>query len=286
MTSAQIKDSEWSIVIRPQRGWLELGLIDLLRYRDLIWLFVKRDFVAVYKQTILGPLWFFMQPLFTTSVFTIVFSVIAKISTDEVPPILFYLSGTVLWNYFANCLSSTASTFNSNASIFGKVYFPRLSVPIGVVITNLLTFGIQFGLFLLVFGYFYLQGARISPNLWILYMPVLIVQMAILGMGFGVLISSLTTKYRDLTFVVGFGVQLWMYATPIVYPLSQVPQNWKYLYTLNPMTSVIQTFRYAFLGAGAVDIWQNAIGFGISIIVLLVGIVLFNRVEKTFMDTI
>jgi len=224
-------------------------------------LFVKRDFVAFYKQTILGPLWFLLQPLFTTIVFTIIFGRIAKISTDGLPQMLFYMCGIVLWNYFADCLNKTSDTFVSNAGIFGKVYFPRLTVPVSIVITNLITFAIQFLLFLAFWAYFYLEGAAIKASLWILATPFLLLQMAALGLGLGILISSLTTKYRDLRYVVGFGVQLWMYATPIVYPMSQIPEKWQWLYAMNPMAAIVETARFAFLGAGSVRPWNLGISF-------------------------
>jgi len=255
-------------------------------YRDLILLFVRRDFVAYCKQTILGPLWFLIQPLFTTLVFTVVFGRIAQISTDGLPQILFYMAGITIWNYFASCLTQTSNTFVTNAGIFGKVYFPRLTVPISVVITNLLTFTIQFGLFLAFMAFFYLKGSLIQPNLWILLTPLLLVQMAALGLGVGIIVSSMTTKYRDLAMAVGFGVQLWMYATPIVYPLSQIPAKWHWLIALNPMTAIVETFRYAFLGAGTIQPWVSGISIGMTVMILAIGIVLFSRVEKTFMDTV
>lgn len=272
--------------IRSKTGWFDIDLSELWRYRDLIILFVRRDFVAFYKQTVLGPLWFFLAPLFTSVVFTIIFSNIAHISTEGLPPFLFYMSGTVVWTYFASCMTQTSNTFISNAGIFGKVYFPRLVAPISVVISNLLTFAIQFGLFLAFLVYFYLAGALIQPNLWILIIPLLLVQMAALGLGMGVLISSLTTKYRDLSMALGFGVQLWMYATPIVYPLSQIPVKWQWLFALNPMTGIVETFRYAFFGSGAIQPWIWGVSFAVTILVLVLGIVMFSRVEKTFMDTI
>ena len=279
-------DSIWTMEIRSRSGWFDINLSELWRYRDLILLFVRRDFVAYYKQTILGPLWFLLQPLFTTVVFTIIFSRIAQIPTDGLPPFLFYMSGTVAWTYFASCMTQTSNTFISNAGIFGKVYFPRLVVPIAVVISNLIAFAIQFGLFLAFLYYFYLTGADIHPNGWLLLVPLLLVQMAALGLGMGILISSMTTKYRDLVFALGFGVQLWMYATPIVYPLSQIPAQWQWLFALNPMTAIIETFRYAFLGSGAIQPWVLEVSLTMTILILTVGIVMFSRVEKTFMDTI
>jgi len=276
----------WTLVLGSKKGWFDLNLKELWGFRDLILLFVRRDFIAVYKQTILGPLWFLLQPLFTTVVFTIIFGKVAKIPTDGLPPVLFYMTGIVAWNYFSGCLTSTSDTFVMNAGIFGKVYFPRLVVPISVVISNMLTFFIQFGLLLAFLAYFYLKGAPVQPTLWVLLTPLMIVHMAALGLGTGILISSLTTKYRDLTFAVGFGVQLWMYATPVVYPLSQVPAKWQWLAALNPMTAIVETFRYAFLGAGGVGpsvIWTS---IGITFLILAIGIMLFSRIEKTFMDTV
>jgi len=279
-------DEQWTTVIQGRKGWFDLNLRELWQYRDLIMLFVRRDFVAVYKQTILGPFWFLLQPLVSTIVFTVVFGQIAGISTDGVPHTLFYMSGIVVWNYFAGCLTRTSDTLVANAGIFGKVYFPRLAVPISVVIVNLLTFAIQFGFYLTFFGYFYLNGASIKPNFFILTIPFLVLQMAALGLGTGILVSSLTTKYRDLGFLMGFAVQLWMFATPVVYPMSRIPENWKWVFTLNPMTSVVETFRYAFLGTGSPS-WKLAIiGAAVSVLLLLLGVLLFNRMEKTFLDSV
>ncbi|MDT3698288.1 MAG: ABC transporter permease [Thermincola sp.] len=281
-----IDEAQWTIVIQPRRGWFDINFADLWRYRDLIMLFVRRDFVANYKQTILGPLWFLLQPLLTTVVFTVIFGKIARIPTDGLPQILFYLGGIVAWNYFATCLTKTADTFVANAGIFGKVYFPRLAIPVSVVITNLITFCIQFGLFLLVMLYYFFSGSAIQPNLWILLTPLLLLQMAALGLGVGILVSSMTTKYRDLNFLVSFGVQLWMYATPVVYPMSQIPGKWQWFYLLNPMATVIETFRFAFLGAGTIDLVRLLASAGITIAILVSGIILFSRVEKNFMDTV
>ena len=273
-------------MISPRRGWLDVNLKELWHYRDLIFLFVRRDFVAIYMQTVLGPLWFLLQPLFSTIVFTIVFGKIANIPTDGLPQPLFYMSGIVVWNYFASCLSGTSNTFVDNANIFGKVYFPRLIVPVSVVITNLMTFIIQFSIFLSFLLFFCLKGATIKPNLFILLSPFLILQMGMLGLGFGIIVSSLTTKYRDLKFAVTFGIQLWMYATPIVYPMSQIPERWQWVFALNPMSAVVEIFRYAFLGAGSVKLLYLVISLGVTLAVLGVGIILFRRIEKTFMDTV
>lgn len=279
-------ESQWTTVIQPRSGWFDINLPEIWQYRDLIMLFVRRDFVANYKQTILGPLWFVLQPLFTTLVFTVVFGRIAKIPTDGLPQIVFYLGGIVTWNYFASCLNKTSDTFVSNAGIFGKVYFPRLAIPVATVITNLITFTIQFSLFLLIMLYFNFRGSSIHPNLWILYTPLLLLQMAALGLGVGILVSSMTTKYRDLSFLVAFGVQLWMYATPVVYPMSQIPVQWQWAYAFNPMAAVVETFRYAFLGAGTVSPLRLLISAGITAVLLVLGIILFSRVEKNFMDTV
>jgi lipopolysaccharide transport system permease protein len=280
------EDINWTMEIQSRTGWFDIDFAELWRYRDLILLFVRRDFVAIYKQTILGPLWFLLGPLFSTLVFTVIFGNIAKIPTDGLPPFLFYLSGIVTWSYFSGCMTKTSNTFIENAGIFGKVYFPRIAVPIAVVITNLITLAIQFSLFLVFLIYYYLLGSSIHPNIWILLLPMLLIQMAALGLGMGILISSMTTKYRDITFLLGFGVQLWMYATPIVYPLSQIPEKWQWLFALNPMTAIVETFRYAFLGSGAIQPWVLSLSAGMTILILILGIVMFSHVEKTFMDTV
>jgi lipopolysaccharide transport system permease protein len=274
------------MIISPHKRWLDINLKELWRYRELILLFVRRDFVSIYKQTVLGPLWFLLQPLFSTIVFTVVFGRIANIPTDGLPQPLFYMSGIVVWNYFATCLTKTSDTFVANASIFGKVYFPRLVVPTSVVITNLITFILQFLFFLVFLFFFFMRGAEIKPNLFVLLTPFLILQMGILGLGFGILISSMTTRYRDLTFVVGFGLQLWMYATPIVYPVSQIPERWQWFFAFNPMEAIVETFRYAFLGAGSFKPLHMAISLGVTFIILSIGLILFSRIEKTFMDTV
>jgi lipopolysaccharide transport system permease protein len=281
-----VEEQKWTSIIRPHRGWFDIDLAGLWNYRDLIVLFVRRDFMAIYKQTVLGPLWFLLQPLFSTLVFTVVFGMIAGIPTDGMPKTLFYMAGIVNWNYFAACLTRTSDTFVANSGMFGKVYFPRLAVPISVVVINLLTFAIQFGLFLLMMIFFSLKGAAIHPNWWALLIPLLLLQMGALGLGLGILVSALTTKYRDLTFVVSFGVQLWMYATPVVYPMTQVPAKWQWLIALNPMAAIVETFRYAFLGAGTANVWHLGISAGVTSLLLVSGIIAFSRVEKTFMDTV
>lgn len=276
----------WDMVIKPKTGWFDIDLKELWRYRDLIGMFVKRDFVTFYKQTILGPLWYIIQPLMTTVVFTVIFGNFAKIPTDGLPPFLFYLAGNVVWGYFANTLKQTSDTFNVNASIFGKVYFPRLTVPAAVSLVNFAQFFIQLVLFLGFYFYYMAQGTPIAPNWWILTVPLLLLQMAILTFGMGILLSSLTTKYKDLRFAMGFVIQLWMYATPIVYPLSQVPDKYRTLYVLNPMVSIVESFRYAFLGSGAIRMDYILISWVVTLVCLVAGIILFSKIEKTFMDTI
>lgn len=280
------ENGDWSLVIRPSSGWFDLHLADLWHYRDLVMMFVRRDFVSLYKQTILGPLWFIIQPLLTTLTFTIIFGNIAQLSTDGMPKILFYMSGITAWNYFSDCLVKTSETFNANASIFGKVYFPRLAVPISIVISNLIKFGIQLGLFLLFYFYFLAQGTGIRPTWALLLLPALLLIMAGLGLGTGIIVSSLTTRYRDLRFLVQFGAQLLMYTTPVIFPLSKIPEEYRWVIILNPMTSVIEAFRFALLGSGSFS-WQ-LLGYSAvtTFLVLAAGIVLFNRVEKTFMDTV
>ncbi len=275
------------MIIRPQRRLLDLRLGELWRYRDLVMLFVRRDFVSVYKQTILGPLWYLIQPLLTTITFTVIFGRIASLPTDGLPQFLFYMSGTVAWSYFSTCLTKTSDTFIQNANLFGKVYFSRLAVPVSILISNLITFLIQFALFLVFILYFLLRGSPIHFNwLWIALSPVLILMMAGLGLGFGIIVSSLTTKYRDLRFLVQFGAQLLMYATPVIYPSSSIPARYQWIILANPMTSIIEAFRYAFLGAGTVNIWHLLYSFIFMLVVVFLGSVIFNRVEQTFMDTV
>jgi lipopolysaccharide transport system permease protein len=276
----------WSLVIRPQRNLFDLRLGELWKYRDLTGLFVRRDFVSVYKQTILGPLWFLIQPILTTITFTVIFGRIAKMPTDGLPQFLFYMSGTVVWTYFSDCLNKTSNTFITNSQLFGKVYFPRLTVPISILISTLIAFIIQFILFLGFTLYFWLKGADIKPNAWVLFTPVLLVMMAGLGLGCGIIVSSLTTRYRDLRFLVAFGVQLWMFATPIIYPVSSIPEPYQMLIKANPITPIIETFRYAYLGAGTVSIPNLLYSAGFMLVVLTIGILLFNRIEATFMDSI
>jgi len=282
-----LDEEHWDLDIGPRRNLLDLRLGDLWRARDLVMLFVWRDFVSVYKQTILGPLWYLIQPLLTTIIFTFIFGSVAKLPTDGLPQFLFYMSGTVVWSYFATCITKTSDTFITNTQLFGKVYFPRLAVPVSILISSLIAFAIQFIFFVGFMGYFALRGIALQPNWWILMTPVLIFMMAGLGLGFGIIISSLTTKYRDLRFLVTFGVQLLMYATPVIIPISSFPQRFRWIILANPITPIVEIFRYAFLGgAGTVNLTDLAYSFGFMLVVVIIGAVIFNRVEATFMDTV
>ncbi len=277
---------DWDLIIQPQRNVFNLHLIELWRYRDLVSLFVKRDFISVYKQTILGPIWYLIQPLLTTITFTVIFGNIAKLPTDGLPQFLFYMSGSILWTYFSECLVKTSNTFVNNSQLFGKVYFPRLAVPVSILFSNLIAFAIQFVFFMSFVVYYAFNGVAIQVNVFILIFPILILMMAGLGLGFGILISSLTTKYRDLRFLVQFGVQLLMYATPVIYPVSSIPPQFQWAIQLNPMTSIVETFRYAFLGAGSFNISGLVYSFGFMVVIVGIGAIMFNRVEATFMDTV
>lgn len=277
----------WDLIIKPKTKTISIGFKSLWRFKDLLMLFVHRDFVSIYKQTILGPLWFFIQPILTTITFTVIFGNIAKISTDGLPAILFYMSGITLWNYFADCINNTSSTFVKNQALFGKVYFPRIIIPISNVINSLFKFGIQLLLFICFWCYYYFYvGVDLELNWTISLLPLMIGSLVLLGLGIGMLVSSMTVKYRDLTFLVGFGVQLLMYTTPIVYPLSVVPENYKWLIMLNPMSSIIELFKYSVLGEGYVDVYWLLYSALISLLIFLVGTVIFNKVEKSFIDTV
>lgn len=280
------ESDSWDLIITPRKKWWDLQLRDVWHYRDLIGMFVKRDFVSRYKQTILGPLWFIIQPLLTSIVFTVIFGNIARLPTDGLPQMLFYMSGNILWSYFSTCLTSTSTTFTANAHLFGKVYFPRLVMPVSIVISDLITFAIQFVFFLAYLLFFYLRGSAVGLTTWALALPLLLVLMAGLGLGFGIIISSMTTKYRDLQYLVSFGVGLWMYATPVIYPVSSIPEKWRWVANVNPVTPIIETFRAGFLGAGDASWLRLAYSFGFMLVVILIGIVIFNRVEKTFIDTV
>lgn len=278
-------EQQFSTVIKPKQKLLDLKIRELWHYRDLIMLFVRRTFVAQYKQTILGPAWAVIQPLFTTVIFTFVFGSMAGLAPGGVPSFLFYMCGNLAWTYFSGALTATASTFTANSSIMGKVYFPRLVMPVSTVLSNLISFVIQFVFFLGFFVYYLVIGAVI-PNWYALLTPLLVIQMAALGLGFGIIISALTTKYRDLVMLVSFGVQIWMYLTPVAYDISIIPEKYMGLYMLNPMTPVINAFRYGWLGTGSFDLGYYLVSWGITAAVLLLGIIMFNRVEKTFMDTV
>ena len=282
----EIPQDYWDLDISPKRNLLDLRLGDLWRARDLVMLFVWRDFVAFYKQTILGPLWYIIQPLLTTVVFTFIFGSVAKLPTDGLPSFLFYMSGTVVWSYFATCITKTSDTFITNTQLFGKVYFPRLAVPVSILISSLIAFVIQFLFFLAFMGFFALRGSVLRPNAWILMTPFLIFMMAGLGLGFGIIISALTTKYRDLRFLVQFGVTLLMYATTVIVPMSSFPQRFVWIILANPMTPIVEIFRYAYLGAGTVNLPDLAYSFVFMVVVVVIGAVIFNRVEATFMDTV
>lgn len=279
----------FTLEIKPKSKLFDLNLKEAWRYRDLLFLFVRRDFVSIYKQTVLGPLWFFIQPILTTLMQMFIFNNIANIPSDGLPPMVFLLSGNVMWQYFSSCLNLTSNTFRGNAGIFGKVYFPRVITPLSMVISQLLKFGVQLGLFLIIWsGYMLLGGDTINmqPTWHIALLPVLILIMAGLGLGAGMLISALTTKYRDFTFLLTFAVQLMMYATPIIYPLSFVPNIYKKYILLNPMTGIIETFRYSFTGAGSFSWELLGYSFGFMSVLMFLGTIVFNRVEKTFMDTV
>jgi lipopolysaccharide transport system permease protein len=277
---------KWDMVIRPQNGLFEININELWVYRDLLALLVRRDFIATYKQTILGPIWFFLQPILTTLTFVIIFGRVAGLSTEGMPMILFYMAGITLWNYFAETLTRTATVFKDNANIFGKVYFPRLIMPLSIVVSNLVKLGIQFSLFLGFWLFFLLFKGGVHPNWYALLTPLLVILLGLLGLGFGMLISALTTKYRDLVFLLTFGIQLLMYATPVIYPLSAIGQKYKWLILANPMSAIVETFRFGFLGKGTFS-WSSLLySAGFTVFILLLGTVTFNKVEKSFMDTV
>jgi len=281
-----IQDENWDLVIEGKNSLFDLKLKEVWHYRDLLLMFVKRDFVSFYKQTILGPLWFFIQPLFTTIIFTFVFGNLAGLSTDGLPQPLFYLAGITAWNYFADCITKTSTVFKDNSNIFGKVYFPRLIMPLSIVTSNLVRFGVQMLLFIGMMVYFWVVGADFRITSAILLFPILIVLMALLGLGLGLIITAMTTKYRDLSFLVTFGVQLLMYMTTVIYPLSSAPEKYRWLIELNPMTGIIEAFRYAFLGKGEFDAGSLGYSTIVTLVIMVFGVVIFNRTEKNFIDTV
>lgn len=281
-----MKTHQPTYFIHSKQSVFSLNLREVWEYRDLLLMLVKRDFITFYKQTVLGPLWFIVQPLLTTGIYMILFGNIAKLSTDGMPQILFYLSGITVWNYFSESLTKTSSVFTSNAGMFGKVYFPRLIMPLSIVASSLMKFAVQFAIFLLILLYFVLFTNTVNPNWWILITPLLILLMAMFALGMGMIFSSLTTKYKDLTFLLAFGTQLFMYITPVVYPISALPEKFQFLVYINPLSSIFQCFRYAFLGSGSFEI-TNIVWSSIAItLILIIGTVIFNKVEKSFMDTV
>jgi lipopolysaccharide transport system permease protein len=287
-SSAEQHTEDWDLVIEPKSSIFHLNLQEVWRYKYLLWMFVKRDLVSVYKQTILGPLWFFIQPILTTITFVVIFGNIAKISTDGLPQILFYLAGITIWNYFAETLTNTSNTFIINAPIFGKVYFPRLVMPASKVFSGLIKFAIQFALFIIVLLYYVIKGSEINPDLLgiMTITPLVLFIMAGLGLGLGLILSALTTKYRDLFFLITFGIQLAMYATPVIYPMSAISSKYRWLIEANPMSWLVEAFRNVYLGAGELNYYGLAYSFGFMVLIMLFGIFIFNRVEKTFMDTV
>lgn len=278
---------EWTEIIGPRTNLLDLRLGDVWRYRDLVLMFVRRDFVSTYKQTVLGPIWFFIQPLLTTLTFVVVFGRVAKLSTDGLPMVVFYLAGVTVWGYFSQTLTSISSVFTANAAIFGKVYFPRLTMPVSIVVANLVRFGIQFGLFLGVWAYYLLTTDALHPNALVLLTPVLLLLMGLMSLGLGMIFSALTTKYRDLNMLLVFGIQLFMYATPVIYPLSSIAgSRYGWLILANPMSSIVETFRYAYLGSGTFSWGQLGYSAAFTAVILVLGTVIFNKVEKSFTDTV
>ncbi|WP_428328428.1 ABC transporter permease [Mucilaginibacter sp.] len=286
---SDVDKETWDLEITAANNIFDLKLKDVWHYRDLLLLLVRRDFVSFYKQTILGPLWFFIQPIFTTIIYTYIFGNLAAIPTDGLPQPLFYLAGITAWNYFSDCLTKTSTVFTANSALFGKVYFPRLIVPLSIVVSNLIRFGVQMTLFFIMMGIYWLKGTALHPNVYILLFPILLLLMAMLGLGLGMIISALTTKYRDLSFLIAFGIQLMMYLTTVIYPLSVVKKkypSYEWLVAYNPMTSIIEAFRYGFLGKGSFTMLSLGITTIITVFIMLVGIIIFNRVERTFIDTV
>lgn len=281
----------WTTRIRPKSGWFDIDFKDLWHYKDLVWMLVKRDFTLIYKQTVLGPAWVVIQPMLTTLVFTVIFGNVAGLPTDGIPRFMFYMSGNIAWSYFANCLTQTSNTFISNRNLFGKVYFPRLCMPLSTVISQLINFFVQFAVFLGFVVYYALRpGSAVQPN-WrlIALTPLMLLQLGMLGLGFGIIVSSMTTKYRDLSLLVSFGVHLWMYATPVAYPASLVAERYPQLlgvYMINPMTPLIELFRSAYLGSACYYLNYYWLSIAITVLVFVLGVILFSHVEKTFMDTV
>jgi lipopolysaccharide transport system permease protein len=289
MEKELMSEPHWDMVVEPHNNILDLKLKDVWHYRDLLWLLVRRDFVSFYKQTVLGPLWFFIQPLFTTITYTFIFGNLAGISTEGIPKPLFYLAGITCWNYFSDCLTKTSTVFKDNSNVFGKVYFPRLIMPLSIVVSNLVRFFVQMLMFFVMIAFFTIKGGSITLTWYALLFPVLILEMALLGLGLGMIISAMTTKYRDLAFLVSFGVQLFMYATTVIYPLSVAREKYpkfSWIIEINPMTPIIETFRYGFLGEGTFSWISLGMSAVVTVIITVLGMIIFNKVEKNFIDTV
>lgn len=289
MSAIENTDNTWLFEISPKNKFFSINLKEVWQYRDLLMLFVKRDVVTVYKQTALGPLWYLLQPLFTSITFTLIFNIVAGINTGSIPPFLFNLAGITIWNYFTACLNDTSDTFKKNAAIFGKVYFPRIIMPISIVISNLLKFGIQFLIFIVFYAFYYFQGADISLNGSIVFFPLLVALMGILGLGLGMFISSLVTKYRDLSYLISFGVQLLMYISAVMYPMALIHEkmpNYGWLIAYNPLAYVIETTRYMLLNAGQISVLGLIYTVLLTVIVFFTGLLVFNKTEKSFIDTV
>jgi lipopolysaccharide transport system permease protein len=286
MNTITENEQEWESEIKSESSLFSINLKEVWQYRDLLIMLVKRDYISFYKQTILGPIWFFVQPILTMIIYVILFSQIAKLSTDGTPAIPFYLSGITIWNYFSESLTKTSGVFKDNAHVFGKVYFPRLIMPLSIVVSGLMKFGIQFALFVAVVLYYTFVNGSIHPNLWILATPFLLLLMAAFSLGLGMIFSSLTTKYKDLVFLLTFGIQLFMYATPVVYSINSVPGQYRWIVNANPLTGIFQCFRYGYLGSGTFDPTSLLVSAGIIVFMLALGILIFNKVEKGFMDTV
>lgn len=288
MSTLNTQDQYWDLIIEPKTSWFDIRLKELWPYKDLLFIMVKRDFIAAYKQTILGPIWHLIQPLLTTVIFVVVFDRIAKISTGNTPAPLFYLSGLTLWNYFSSCLNGTSNTFIANSGIFGKVYFPRLIIPLSVILSNVIKLGIQLFLLIAMICYYSVTGYPLKIGANLLIVPLIIVTVAILGLSLGILISALTTKYRDMAVLLGFGIQLLMYATPIIYPisLSTIPNNYKILIGLNPLTWLTEAFRNGIIGEGVINLPMLCYSVAFTFILLILSVLVFSKVEKSFMDTV
>ena len=279
-------EQQWTEEIKSNDSLFSINFKEVWQYRDLLMMLVKKEYITFYKQTILGPIWFFVQPILTTLIYVLLFGQIAKLSTDGSPQIAFYLSGITLWNYFSESLTRTASVFKDNAAVMGKVYFPRLIMPLSIVVSGLMKFAMQFALFICVILYFTFVKGLIHPNIWILATPFLLLLMACFSLGMGMIFSSLTTKYKDLVFLLTFGIQLLMYASPVVYSVSSIPEKYKWILLANPLTGIFECFRYGFLGTGSFEPYSLIMSTGVNLIILSIGVLIFNKVEKSFMDTV